>query len=51
MAPSWWVTALKFTPLWLYQGEERAGSIAYNTFEVYPDVSPHRIWALSWRMT
>lgn len=27
-----------FTPLWLYQGEEYAGSIQYNTFEIYPDV-------------
>lgn len=31
-------TSYAFTPLWLYQGEEYAGSIAYNTFEVYPDV-------------
>ena len=31
-------TSYAFTPLWLYQGEEYAGSIAYNTFEIYPDV-------------
>ena len=27
-----------FRSLWLYQGEEYAGSIGYNTFEIYPDV-------------
>lgn len=31
-------TSFAFTPLWLYQGEEYAGSIGYNTFEIYPDV-------------
>ena len=31
-------TSFAFTPLWLYQGEEYAGSIGYNTFELYPDV-------------
>lgn len=33
-------TSFAFTPLWLYQGDEYAGSIGYNTFEVYPDVPP-----------
>lgn len=39
-------TSHGFTPLWLYQGEERAGSIAYNTFEVYPDVPPEGFYRM-----
>ncbi len=39
-------TSFAFTPLWLYQGEEYAGSIAYNTFEIYPDVPPENFYRM-----
>lgn len=39
-------TSFAFTPLWLYQGEEYAGSIGYNTFEVYPDVPPENFYRM-----
>lgn len=39
-------TTFAFTPLWLYQGEEYAGSIGYNTFEVYPDVPPENFYRM-----
>ncbi len=39
-------TSYAFTPLYLYQGEEYAGSIAYNTFEVYPDVPPENFYRM-----
>lgn len=39
-------TSYAFTPLWLYQGEEYAGSIAYNTFEIYPDVPPENFYRM-----
>lgn len=35
-----------FTPLWLYQGEEYAGSIGFNTFELYPDVPPENFYRM-----
>lgn len=39
-------TSFAFTPLWLYQGEEYAGSIAYNIFELYPDVPPEGFYRM-----
>lgn len=39
-------TSFAFTPLWLYQGEEYAGSIGYNTFELYPDVPPEGFYRM-----
>lgn len=39
-------TTFAFTPLWLYQGDEYAGSIGFNTFEVYPDVPPENFYRM-----
>lgn len=39
-------TSFAFTPLWLYQGDEYAGSIGFNTFEVYPDVPPESFYRM-----
>lgn len=39
-------TTYAFTPLWLYQGEEYAGSIGFNTFEIYPDATPENYYRM-----